>query len=166
MTLLWVVDARKIAFGSVPNLGNYGHFFIHFACMLWYFREEWLDVHIWHSNWVPCVANAYKIASGAVPNLSNYGIFFINIVCLVQYLRKEGLILFIHKTKGNTHKSRNLLYLVLYIQVWVCCQTRPGDCGTCVSIVLMMWQSSQRQWPTFSVMQGPWGAIHGWAIKI
>ena len=47
--LPWVAHVCKIEFGSVPNLINYGHFFIHFVCLLIDF------IHIWHTNQVSCV---------------------------------------------------------------------------------------------------------------
>ena len=72
----WATDACKIKFGSVPNLSNYGYFFIRFECLLWYLREEWGDfVHFWYSYQVPCVAHACKIPFSSVPNLTNYGHF-------------------------------------------------------------------------------------------
>ena len=41
-------DACKIKFDSVPNLSNYGNFFINVQCLLWYLGDEGSDfVHIW-----------------------------------------------------------------------------------------------------------------------
>ena len=37
--LPWAADAYNIELVSVPNLSNYGNFFIHFEC-LWYLRDE------------------------------------------------------------------------------------------------------------------------------
>ena len=56
----WVTDACRIAFSSVPNLSNYGHFVLHFVYLLCYLRKKLLDfIHIWYSNQVWCVGVAY-----------------------------------------------------------------------------------------------------------
>ena len=48
-----IAHASNIAFGSVPNLTNFGHFFLHLGYLLGYLREEWVDfIHIWYSNQV------------------------------------------------------------------------------------------------------------------
>ena len=60
----------------MPNLSNYGHFFIHFVYVLWYLREEAVDfIHMWYRNKVPCVSDACKIAFGSILNLVIIAIF-------------------------------------------------------------------------------------------
>ena len=84
----------------VPNLSNYGHFFIHFVHLLCYLREEWVDFcHMWYRNKVPCVVAACTIVFGCMPNLSNYGnncFQFYMFVVISQ--KKKQLILFIFST--------------------------------------------------------------------
>ena len=53
-----VAHTCQIAYSSVPNLSNYGHFFIHLVC---YLREKCVDcIHIWYSFQVPCVLMQVK----------------------------------------------------------------------------------------------------------
>ena len=95
-------DARKRVFGSVPNLTNYGNFFINFECLLWYLREEYGDFfHIGYSYQVSCFAHACNIAFGSLPNLSNCGQFVIHLCCDIS--DENGLILFIFGTVIRYH---------------------------------------------------------------
>ena len=86
--------AYKVEFGSVPNLSNYGYFFIKFnvECLLWYVGEECGDVvHIWYSYQVPCISHVCEIAFDSVPNMSNLIIWpLVHTFCvLLWYLREE-----------------------------------------------------------------------------
>ena len=107
--------ACKIAFGSVPNLCNYGHFSPkHCVYLVWYFRKACVDfVHIWYFNQVPCVADAFKISFGSMPNL-NFMFVLISHIILKFYVCCDisetiWSILFIFGTIIN-HK-RNLIHV-------------------------------------------------------
>ena len=50
-----IAHGCKLAFGSVPNVSNYGYMFCTFC-------EDWVNfIHIWYSNQVPCVADECNI---------------------------------------------------------------------------------------------------------
>ena len=87
----WASDAYKSEFMSVPNLTNYGHFFITFECLLWYLREDRDFFHngMWYNYQVWCIAHAGKIAFSSLPYLSNCGQFVIHFVPLLWYFREE-----------------------------------------------------------------------------
>ena len=56
----WVADACKIEFGTVPNLSNYGHFFVHFvlsSCIpMWHLNGLSSYLLPWSGVW--CTLNA------------------------------------------------------------------------------------------------------------
>ena len=95
----YVVHTCEIAFGSVPILSNYGHFFIH--VLLWYLGEEWVDLFLF----VPCVADAWKISFGTRSDLSNYASIFLWFYVWCDILEKNGLILFIFGTVSYHNKD-------------------------------------------------------------
>ena len=79
-----LILVKYITFGVIPNVSNYGHFFMKFVCLLLYPRGEWVDfIHIWCNNKAPCVTDSYKIAISSMPNLSNYGNIVHNIYMFV-----------------------------------------------------------------------------------
>ena len=93
----WATDACETEFGSVPNLSNYGYFFINLDFWLWYLCKECGVVHICYSFYVQCIAHACKIAFGSMPNsggVINMATFSYILCICCGITAKNGLILF------------------------------------------------------------------------
>ena len=87
----WAADACEIEFGSVPNLSNYGNFFINFECCD-ISEKNLMILFIFGTVAEACettFADVCKIAFGSMPNLSNYSNIFLKFDVFVAIPQKR-----------------------------------------------------------------------------
>ena len=131
--------AGTMAFGSVPNLSNYGHIFIHFVYLLWYLRQDWVVfIHVWYSNQLPCVTDAYiKYNLAKCQIWVIMPIIFLKFYVCCNISENNVFIIFIFDTIIN--HSRDLMHVKYTLAL---CQNVPLISiyhNFCMFVVIYQW---------------------------